>query len=154
MYTLFINGLVKEIWEKHPGVPLPKDVENSGSGEQGIGYTESNIEGRSKLVALMLADDLVGLAESQEELQNMAHTIHTYNRKWRFKLSPTKSAVAVFGPLPSNKESPMAQRQKLWEKLTCDPDVAAKCQILDGESNEEKLHSMLNEPQVALGCRR
>ena len=35
--------------------------------------------------------------------------------------------------------------QKLWEKLTSDPDVAAKCQILDGKSDEEKLHSMLNE---------
>ena len=38
-----------------------------------------------------------------------------------------------------------AQRQKLWEKLTSDPDVAAKCQILDGKSDVEKLHSMLNE---------
>ena len=106
LYTLFINGLLKEIWEKHPGIPLPKEVDNSGSGEQGIGRAESNIEGRSKLVALMLADDLVGLAESQEELQKMADTIHAYSRKWRFKLSPTKSAVVVFGPLPPNKESP------------------------------------------------
>ena len=55
----------------------------------------------------MLADDLVGLAESQEELQKMADTIHAYSRKWRFKLSPTKkSVVVVFGPLPPNKESP------------------------------------------------
>ena len=38
-----------------------------------------------------------------------------------------------------------AQRQKLWEKLTSDPDVAAKCQILDDKSDEEKLHSMLHE---------
>ena len=38
-----------------------------------------------------------------------------------------------------------AQRQKLWEKLTSDPDVAAKCQILDGKSDEKKLHSVLNE---------
>ena len=34
---------------------------------------------------------------------------------------------------------------QLWEKLTSDPDVAAKCQILDGKSDEEKVHSMLNE---------
>ena len=80
LYTLFINGLLKEIWEKHPGVPLPKEVDNSGSGEQGIGRAESNIECRSKLVALMLADDLVGLAELQEELQKMADTIHAYSR--------------------------------------------------------------------------
>ena len=29
--------------------------------------------------------------------------------------------------------------------MTSDPDVAARCQILDGKSDEEKLHSMLNE---------
>ena len=38
-----------------------------------------------------------------------------------------------------------AQRQKLWEKLTSDPAVAAKCQRLVGKSDEEKLHSMLDE---------
>jgi len=38
-----------------------------------------------------------------------------------------------------------AQRQKLWEKLNSDPDVAAQCRMLDGKSDEEKLHSMLNE---------
>ena len=55
----------------------------------------------------MLADDLVGLAESQEELQKMADTIHAYSCNWRFKpLSPTKSAVVVFGPLRPNEESP------------------------------------------------
>ena len=37
----------------------------------------------------------------------------------------------------------VAQRQKLWEKLTSDPDAAAKCQILESKSDEEKLHSML-----------
>ena len=34
----------------------------------------------------MLADDLVGVAESKQELQKMADTIHAYSRKWRFKL--------------------------------------------------------------------
>ena len=33
--------------------------------------------------------------------------------------------------------------QKLWEKQTSDPDVAAKCQIVHGK--QEKLQSMLNE---------
>ena len=39
-------------------------------------------------------------------MAELADTIHAYSRKWRFKLSPTKSAVVVFGPLPPNKESP------------------------------------------------
>jgi hypothetical protein len=58
------------------------------------------------MVALMLADDLVGVAESQQDLQKMADTIHAYSRKWRFKLSPSKSAVVVFAPPSSPKESP------------------------------------------------
>ena len=39
----------------------------------------------------------------------------------------------------------MAQREKLWEELNSDPDVAAKCQVLSTKSDEEKLHSMLDE---------
>lgn len=87
-------------------MPLPKEGGDTANREQETGRAENDSEGRSKLVALMLADDLVGLAESKEELQKMADTIHAYSRKWRFKLSPSKSAVVVFGPSSPNKESP------------------------------------------------
>ena len=56
------------------------------------------------------------------------------------------SVLAGYMPLWLTRFMPtVAQRQKLWEKLTSDPDVAAKCQILESKSDEEKLHSMLNE---------
>ena len=42
----------------------------------------------------------------------------------------------------NKKSSHEARRQKLWEKLTSDPDVAATCQMLDGNSKEVKLHSI------------
>ena len=82
LYTLFVNGLLVEVWAKHEGVPL------GGTGAQ------NPVLG--KLVALMLADDFVGLAESKEKLQKLADTVHAYSLKWRFKLSASKSAVVVF----------------------------------------------------------
>lgn len=36
-------------------------------------------------------------------------------------------------------------RQKLWDELNSDPDVAAKVQVLMAKPEEEKLHSMLDE---------
>jgi hypothetical protein len=36
-------------------------------------------------------------------------------------------------------------RQKLWDQLNSDKDVAAKLQVLMAKSEEEKLHSMLDE---------
>ena len=36
-------------------------------------------------------------------------------------------------------------RQKLWEQLNSNPDVATKCQVLTTKTDEEKLHSMLDE---------
>jgi hypothetical protein len=104
LYTLFINGLLKEMWEKHEGIPLPKGEEVPNAENMSRDGGETTVT--SKMVALMLADDLVGVAESQQELQRMADTIHAYSRKWRFKLSPSKSAVVVFAPPSSTKETP------------------------------------------------
>jgi hypothetical protein len=92
------------MWEKHEGIPLPKGEEVPNAENMSRDGGETTVT--SKMVALMLADDLVGVAESQQELQRMADTIHAYSRKWRFKLSPSKSAVVVFAPPSSTKETP------------------------------------------------
>jgi hypothetical protein len=42
-------------------------------------------------------------------------------------------------------------RQKLWDQLNCEKDVAAKVQVLMAQPEEEKMHSMLD--QEVLGCR-
>jgi hypothetical protein len=59
-----------------------------------------------KLVALMLADDLEGVAQSQQELQKMTDTIQAYTCEWPSKLSPFTCVAAVFAPPSPTKESP------------------------------------------------
>ena len=104
LYTLFVNGLLQEVWEKHPGVPLPT---NPGGNKPGTTTSEpESVSDTPNLVALMLADDLVGVADTEEEIKLMAQTIHKYSCKWRFQLSPSKSAVVVFGNPPAKKASP------------------------------------------------
>jgi hypothetical protein len=67
------------MWEKHEGVPLPKEGDAPSAANPG--RNGGNTPVISKMVALMLADDLVGVAESQQDLQQMADTIHAYSRK-------------------------------------------------------------------------
>ena len=54
----------------------------------------------SPLLFNLLVDSL--LAESQAHLQHALDVVHTWGLHWRFSfgISPTKSAVMVFGPLP------------------------------------------------------
>ena len=74
LYTLFINGLLQEVWEKHPGVPLPT---KPGGNKPGTTTSEpESVSDTPNLVALMLADDLVGVADTEEEIKLMAQTIH------------------------------------------------------------------------------
>ena len=54
---------------------------------------------------LMYADDIVLLAESAQDLQNMLDVVTAYSRRWRFRLNPKKgkSEVMIFGRKPRNK---------------------------------------------------
>ena len=42
---------------------------------------------------MLFADDLVGLRDSKEGLQNMINVVHAYSKKWRFEANVT---VVVF----------------------------------------------------------
>ena len=77
LYLLFINDLLKEIWDKHPGVQI----------------VDCSTGAVSDVVAAMQADDLVVITESLAETQAVAQTIYNYSEKWRFKLNSIKSAV-------------------------------------------------------------
>ena len=54
---------------------------------------------------LMYADDIVLLAESARDLQNMLDVVTAYSKRWRFRLNPKKgkSEVMIFGRKPRNK---------------------------------------------------
>jgi hypothetical protein len=75
LFAIFIDGVAEELRELGIGVPVGDEV----------------------LSLLMYADDIVLLAESEEELQNMLGVVYEYSRKWRFELSDKKTEVVVFG---------------------------------------------------------
>jgi hypothetical protein len=77
LYLFFINDMLKEIWDKHPGVQI----------------VDCSTGAISDVVAAMQADDLVVICESLAETQAVAQTIFAYSEKWRFKLNSIKSAV-------------------------------------------------------------
>ena len=54
---------------------------------------------------LMYADDIVLMAESAKDLQNMLDVVTAYSKRWRFRLNPKKgkSEVMIFGRKPRNK---------------------------------------------------
>ena len=59
---------------------------------------------------LMYADDIVLLAETAKDLQDMLDVISTYSKQWRFRLNPKKgkSEVMIFG------KKPRLQDRKWW----------------------------------------
>ena len=76
LYAIFINGLVKATNAQNKGV---------------------TIDGGSKLGILLYADDIVLLAESRKDLQQMMDLVASYAKKWRFEINPKKSQVMVAG---------------------------------------------------------
>ena len=84
LFSLFINGLAREINEKGKGVDI----------------------GGRRVRLLMYADDIVLLAESARDLQNMLEVVTAYSKRWRFRLNPKKgkSEVMIFGRKPRNKD--------------------------------------------------
>jgi hypothetical protein len=69
MFNVFVDGVLQHVWEHHPGVPVPATST------------------ASKLVALMYADDLAGLAATAPELQALIDHTRAALLKWRLKAS-------------------------------------------------------------------
>ena len=72
---IYINGLLCEI-EKFP--------------ELGVKFSE-NI-----LSSLLLADDFVGLVETESALQKLIDILHNYSKHWRLESNVKKCAVVIF----------------------------------------------------------
>ena len=82
LFSFFINGLAREIKEKTQGVRV----------------------GDTLVRLLLYADDIVLLAESRRDLQDMLDIVTSYSKKWRFRVNPKKgkSEVMLFGRKPRN----------------------------------------------------
>ena len=75
LFSVFINGLFKEVEQAGLGVELSDGSTIGGS---------------------LFADDFVGVSNSEEELQRLINVVHAYCCKWRLKANVSKSAVVVF----------------------------------------------------------
>ena len=75
LFSVFINGLLKEVEQAGLGVELSDG---------------------STIGGMLFADDFVGVSNSEEELQRLINVAHAYCCKWRLKANVSKSAVVVF----------------------------------------------------------
>ena len=75
LFSVFINGLLKEVEQAELGIELSNGAIIGG---------------------MLFADDFVGVSDSGEELQKLIDVVHAYCCKWRLKANVSKSAVMVF----------------------------------------------------------
>jgi len=85
MFNIHVNAVLTAVWAQQPGVPLGSHPTAEG------------------LVALMFADDLVGMADSPERMQALINAVHAELTRWRIKASvsstdASKTAVMVVKP--------------------------------------------------------
>ena len=64
LFSVFINGLLKEVEQAELGIEL------------------SN---RARIGGMLFADDFVGVSDSGEQLQKLIDVVHAYCCKWRLK---------------------------------------------------------------------
>ena len=76
LFSLYINDLVADIKSNSSGVDV----------------------GLFKVHCLLYADDLVLLAETEDDLQNMLNSLSAWCYKWRMKVNAGKSKVVHFRP--------------------------------------------------------
>jgi hypothetical protein len=95
LFLFFIDDLLKEICDKHPGVHV---VDCSTGVVSGV-------------VAAMQADDLVVVCDSITDVQAVADTIYSYSKKWRFNLNSKKSAVMH---VPVRGRSDLSETGIVW----------------------------------------
>ena len=76
LFNLFINDLAETLTQTGVRIPI----------------------GDKKMPVLMYADDLVLLAQSENELQLLHNTLHKWCKTWQLEVNSTKSAVIHFRP--------------------------------------------------------
>jgi hypothetical protein len=78
LFALFVDGLAKRLKERGFGIKINHDDPDA-------------------LALLMYADDIVLIAETERELQDMIDVVMEYSRRWRFEMNHKKTEVLIFG---------------------------------------------------------
>ena len=76
LFNLFINHLAETLTQTGVGITI----------------------GDKKMTVLMYADDLMLLAQSEDEFQLLPNTLHKWCKTWQLEVNSTKSAVVHFRP--------------------------------------------------------
>lgn len=84
MFNIFVDSVLQEVWQSQHGLPL----------------SQHNDSSFAQLIALMYADDMVGMTDSHAAMQALINTTKAALTRWRLKASvkPTdgsKTAVMV-----------------------------------------------------------
>ena len=77
LYSIFINDLAEEL-RNHPG------------------GAKIDAAGKHVLTVLLYADDIVLMAETEEELQALMSVVDRYGHRWRFQVNPGKCGLLKF----------------------------------------------------------
>jgi hypothetical protein len=101
LYAFFANDLLETVYSECAGIRIPKEAGSTASEDD-------------KLVAIMFADDYVGLADSPEELQVMIDVLHRHSKKWRYKANVAKYAVLEYGPAKKKQPPPASGFPYVW----------------------------------------
>jgi hypothetical protein len=110
LYLHFIDDLLTEVWQKHPGVTLLGPSDRSPA----------------RNVAAMQADDFVAVCGSLSEVQAVAQTVYEYSQKWQFRLNSSKSAIMHV--TPHQVRSNVAESGIVWNGVPV-PVVAKYCYL-------------------------
>jgi hypothetical protein len=92
LFSVFVDGLLEDVWPHCPGVPITPTAADGAPGE--------------KLAALMFADDFAGLAGSQAEMQALVDRVHGHYRTCRMKANVPACAVMVIKGKAKSKVKP------------------------------------------------
>jgi hypothetical protein len=143
LFSVFINGLLREVEEAEIGIDL-----SSGG----------------RLGGLLFADDFVGVSESKDQLQTLIDVVQAYCRKWRLKANVSKSAVMVFARESVDGAWKWGEyvlpRVSKYTYLGVDFtstgawDVHIKNVLDNGRRKVNQLHSVISNRDINLSARR
>ena len=89
LFAIFINDLAVQIKESNIGIDLSKHID----------ITLTNISQEALFVNILLyADDIVCMAESEIDLQQLLDIVENWCRKWRLEVNLTKTNILHVRP--------------------------------------------------------
>jgi len=108
MFNIHVDCVLRDVWAHHDGVPLPPPPHTTPAAAP---HPPPDRAPFNNLVALMYADDVLGLATTPAALQALITTVRTTLTRWRIKASVSSNAdsktaaMAIAAPVPQASDS-------------------------------------------------